>query len=242
MEGGEIHRLGVLDPRHDQRPATVFPFDVHGEPKIDRTRIHAVWLAVDLLEVVRHHGEALGGLDDPVPDQVGERDLFPTRGELGIESLAARVERGSRDVAERGRRGDGQRLGHILNQPRGGAGDRNRTWRSREHGAWSRKCDWRRCRRRCYLLRGPCSGDNRQLRELSVLKELPPLLAHRVGVAEVLLVHSLYEGGVVGAEHGFTHGLESIRYLISQYAVATSSLTHEPERFESRIPGQGPHR
>src|SRR5207247_6538706 len=222
-----------------QRPAAVLLFDVHREPEANAAGVHAVRLAVDFLEVVRHHGEALGGLDDPVPDQVGERNLLTACGQLGVEGLAAGVERGRRDVAERGRGGDRERLGHVLNQPSGGTGDgRGIRWNCVRRKTWRRSA----CRRTAHGGRRTLYRDHRELRELSVLKQLPPLLAHRSRVAQVLLVHGLYEGGVVGAVHEFAHGLESIRYLISQYAVATSSLTHEPGRFESWISGQGPHR
>ena len=108
MKGREVHRFGVLDDRHDQRAAAVLLLDVHCEAESNRARIDAVRLAVDVLERVRHHREALGGLDDRVPDEVGEGDLLARRGQLGVERLAAGVENGGRDVAERGRRGDRQ--------------------------------------------------------------------------------------------------------------------------------------
>jgi len=113
VESGEIHRFGVLDDGHDQRPAAVLLLDVHREPEANGARIDAVGFAVDVLEVVRHDREALGSLDDSVPDQVRERHLLTTRGELGVERFAPRVEGGCLDVAEGGRRGDGQRLGHV---------------------------------------------------------------------------------------------------------------------------------
>ena len=113
VEGSEIHRFGVLDHRHDQRPAAVLLLDVHREPKAHPAGIHAVRFAVDFLEVVRHHREALGGLDDPVPDQVGEGDLPATGRKLGIERLTTRVEDSGRDVAERSGGRDGQRLRHV---------------------------------------------------------------------------------------------------------------------------------
>ena len=115
VEGREIHCPGVLDHRHDQCPGAVLLLDVHREPQADRGRIHAVRLAVDFLEVVRHHREALGGLDDPVPNQVGEGNLLAARRELGVERLAARVEGGGGDVAERSRGRHRQRSGHVLN-------------------------------------------------------------------------------------------------------------------------------
>ena len=113
VERGEIHPFGMLDHRYDQRPAAVLASFDHCEAESNRARIDAVRLAVDVLERVRHHREALGGLDDRVPDEVGEGDLLARRGQLGVERLAAGVENGGRDVAERGRRGDRQRLRHV---------------------------------------------------------------------------------------------------------------------------------
>ncbi len=216
VERGEIHRLGVLDDGHHQGAAAVFLFDVHGQAQANCTGIHPMRLAVDLLERVGHDGEALGRLDDRVSDQVGERNLLTARGQLGIQRLPAVVQRVGRDVAEGGGGWDRERLGHVGDEPGGGAGYGNRTWRSREHGARSRRCGWRwrRRRRRCSLLLAPCSLNNRELRQLAVLEELAPLLANGVRVAEPLLVHHLYEGGVMGSEDEFAHGLESIRYLM----------------------------
>ena len=116
VEGGEIHRLGVLDHRHDEGPAAVLLFHVDGEAQADRARVNAVRLAIDFLEGVRHHREALGGLHNAVTDQVRERDLLPACGELRIEGLPSGVERGSRDVTERGRGRDGEGLGHVRHQ------------------------------------------------------------------------------------------------------------------------------
>ena len=113
MEGREIHCLGVPDHGHDQRPAAVLLLYIDGEAKADGAGINAMRLAVDLLECVRHHRELLGGLDDRVADQVGERDLLAARGELGVEGLPTGIQRRGRDVAE-GRRGrNGERLGHV---------------------------------------------------------------------------------------------------------------------------------
>ena len=113
VECREIHRFGVLDHRHDERPAAVLLLDVHGETEADRAGVNAMRLAIDFLERVRHHREALRRLDDGVTDQVCERDLLASRGQLGVERLAAGVERGGGDVTERGRGRDRERLGHV---------------------------------------------------------------------------------------------------------------------------------
>ena len=214
VERGEIHRLGVLDHRHDEGPAAVLLFHVDGEAQADRARVNAVRLAIDFLEGVRHHREALGGLHNAVTDQVRERDLLPACGELRVDGLASGVERGSRDVAERGRGRDGQRVRHVGDEPGGGAGYRCRT-RGRGDGGRGKGTPGhgRRVPRPASLFPRSLGRNDRQLRQLPVVEQLPPLLPDGGGVAQVVLVHGLYEGGVVGTEDEFAHGLESTRYL-----------------------------
>ena len=216
MECGKIHRFGVLDDRDDERAAPVLLLDVHREAQANGAGVHAVRLAVDLLKGMRHDPEVFGGLDDRVPDQVSERDLLPARGQLGVERLAAGVKRGRRDVAEGRSRGDREGLGHVRHEPGGGACNRGREpgVRSRDRlRGGSTRLNCRSCGPGSRLLT-PGSTNDRQLRELSVIKQLPPLLTDGGGVAQVFLVHDLYEGGLVGTKHEFAHGLESIRYLM----------------------------
>src|SRR2546422_6295465 len=47
--------------------------------------------------------------------------------------------------------------------------------------------------------------NHRKFGEPAVIEELPPVVGNGGGVAQVLLVHHLHEGGVVGAEHELTH-------------------------------------
>ena len=91
--------------------------------------IEAVRLAVHILEGVGHDGELLRRLDDRVADQVRERQLAAARRELAVERRPAREEDVHGDVAERRRRGDGQRVRHVLDEAGGGAGERREAGR-----------------------------------------------------------------------------------------------------------------
>ena len=84
-------------------------------PRLTRAVVDDVRLAVDLGEVARHDRHLLGrGAGDRVGDQVGEGD--PLAGLL--ELLAAAVERGDGDRAERGRGRDRARLVHVAGEHR----------------------------------------------------------------------------------------------------------------------------
>src|SRR5256714_3337492 len=111
----------MLDHRYDQRPGAVLLLDVHRKAQSDGAGIDAMRLAVDFLERVCHHRKTLRRLHDGVPDEVCERDLLSTRRELAVQRFATRVERGRRDVPEGGCRRDGERLGHVGDEPSGGA-------------------------------------------------------------------------------------------------------------------------
>ena len=62
------------------------------------------------------------GLHDGPADEVREADL--ARRDLRVQLAPSGLERGDVDLAEARRRRDGQRGGHVLRQPRGGALDR----------------------------------------------------------------------------------------------------------------------
>src|SRR6267143_577942 len=85
--------------------------------------VETVRLALDLLERVGHDGQLLRRLHDREADQVRERDLLPSGAQLGVQLLAARVERLDYDVAERGGRRDGQGVRHVLDEAGCGARD-----------------------------------------------------------------------------------------------------------------------
>src|SRR5204863_7061948 len=51
--------------------------------------------------------------------------------------------------------------------------------------------------------------DDREVRDLAVIEQVAPFFSDRGGIAQVLLVHHLHEGGVVGAEDEFAHGGKS---------------------------------
>ena len=133
-------------------------------------------LAVDFLERMRHDGEPLRRLHDRVADQVCERHFLTAGRELGIERFAPRVECGRRDVAKGRRRGDRQRLGHVGDEPGGGAGNWNGAGRQ---GKRSGRRDTRNGKRWCggwlrfpfHVSRFPrISGYHRKLGQLSVIE------------------------------------------------------------------------
>src|SRR5437588_1395570 len=57
--------------------------------------------------------------------------------------------------------------------------------------------------------------DHRQLGQLPVVEQLPPLLVDGGGIAQILLVHHLHEGGVVRAEHELAHDRNVIKRIFS---------------------------
>ena len=124
VERREIHPLGVLDHRHDERAAAVLLLHVHREAEAHPAGIEAMRLAAGFLERVRHHGEGARRLHDGVADEVGIGDLLAARREPRVQLPAPRVQRVDHDLAEgRGRR-DGQRVRHVLNQASRRSGDR----------------------------------------------------------------------------------------------------------------------
>ena len=121
---------GVADHRHHQRAPAVLLLDVDGDAEVDLAVVDDVRLAVDLGERARHHRHLLGGgAGDRVGDQVGEGDLLAGL----LELLAAAVERGDGDRAERGRGRDRARLVHVAREHRAGA---------LEQRARPRACRW----------------------------------------------------------------------------------------------------
>ena len=95
--------------------AAVLLLDVDRDAEVDGAVVDAVRLAVDLGEVMGHHRHLLGGgAGDRVGDQVGEGDLVAG----GLELLAARVERGDGERAERGGGRDRPRLVHVAREHR----------------------------------------------------------------------------------------------------------------------------
>src|SRR5256885_8637051 len=90
---------------------------------------------------------------------------------------------------------------------------------------------------------GRRAGDARPPRDFSFKKKPPPLRADRRRIAEIVHVHRLYEGGVVGAEDEFAHGLESKRYLSSQYVTPSPGPARSPNAgYESSSTNRGTHR
>ena len=119
-EAGEREPAGVADDRDHQRPAAVLALDVDGDAEVAGAVVDDVRLAVDRLEVARHHRHLLGrGARDRVGDQVGERDLVAGL----LEQPAPRVERRDGDGAERRRGRHLARLVHVAREHRRGALD-----------------------------------------------------------------------------------------------------------------------
>ena len=111
----EREPAGVLDHRHHQRAPAALLLDVDGDAEVDAAVVDHVRLAVDLGEVRRHHRHLLGRrARDRVRDQVREGD--PVAGLL--ELLAARVEVGDGEGAERRRGRDRARLVHVAGEHR----------------------------------------------------------------------------------------------------------------------------
>ncbi len=111
----EREPAGVADHGDHQRAPAVLLLHVDGDAEVDLADVDHVRLAVDLGERARHHRHLLGrGAGDRVGDQVGEGDAL-----AGVlELLAAAVERGDRDRAERGRGRDRARLVHVAREHR----------------------------------------------------------------------------------------------------------------------------
>ena len=158
-EVGEREAPGVADHRHHQRPPTVLALDVDGDPEVDRAGVDHVRLAVDLLEGAGHDRHLLGrGARDRVGDQVGEGDALA----LGLELLAALVERRDGDGAERRRGRDRARLVHVAGEHRAGALERGGLGGGGRRPVRARRCPRRRARRPSRSgRRGRCPGSPR---------------------------------------------------------------------------------
>ena len=159
---GEGQPARVADDRDHQRAPAVLALDVDRDAEVARAVVDHVRLAVDLVEVARHHRHLLRGrARDRVGDQVGEGDLVAGL----LELLAPRVERRDRDRAEGGRGRDGARLVHVAGEHRRGAldelgaGGLRRGGRRGAVAVAARRRSRRRARRPCRSGRpGRCPG------------------------------------------------------------------------------------
>ena len=114
----ERQPAGVADDGHHQGAPAALLLDVDGDAEVDLAGVDDVRLAVDLGEGVGHDRHLLGRrARDRVGDQVREGDLLAGL----LELLAAAVERGDGDRAERGRGRDRARLVHVAREHRAGA-------------------------------------------------------------------------------------------------------------------------
>ena len=113
----EAQTVGAADHRHHERARAVLALDVDREAEVHAAVVDAVRLAVDRVEVVRHHGQVGRRPHDRIGDQVRERD--PPAG--GLELLATGVERRHGERPERGRGRDRAALVHVAGEYRGAA-------------------------------------------------------------------------------------------------------------------------
>jgi len=70
-------------------------------------------------------------------------------------------------------------------------------------------------------------------------KEVPPLFSDRGRIAQVLLVHDLHEGGVVGAEDELAHGCNLIKWGAGFFLMLApgqpASPRSEDTQFQDRV-------
>src|SRR5882762_11592826 len=79
--------------------------------------------------------------------------------------------------------------------------------------------------------------DDRELGALPVVEQLAPFLAHRGGIAQVLLVHDLHEGGVMGAEDELAHPSNLIKWRTRRRSSRSRpSPRREGCEFQDRVP------
>ena len=123
----EVHRLGVLDARHDQRARAVRLGQVDRDAEVDVLGRDQDRLAVDLGERVVHLRVRGQRLDQRVPDEVGEADLAAAAaGQVVVDHDAVVGEQLGRDGAHAGR-------GRA---PRATRPCSARSWRRRRGSAW----------------------------------------------------------------------------------------------------------
>src|SRR6266699_544269 len=130
-----------------------------------------------------------------------------------------RVEDIDRNVAERSRGRDGERVRHVLRQASRGARERRQTLGMGDGGRGTGGFGPDGLVPRPPSLVpenvGTSGLDDRKLRELTVIEEVPPILPHRLRVAQVLLVHHLHERRVVGTKDELAHeGKSNAAYIV----------------------------
>ena len=236
---GEASRRRIVDHRHHQAPAAVPALDINRKAQIHLARDDLVGCPFPIREHRRHDRVGVGGANQGVTDEVGERDFLrpACRADRVVELAPASLEHGNRQLAEGRGGGDRKALPHVRHQAGGGAGDRGGVGRRRLAGWDLRRLDggelgrldgWTvsrggfslrtvPSRRRAYW-----STPNRLTVQPSLLRphpnhpaleQLPPLRAHRIRVPEKLLVHDLCEARVGGFEHVGISGHTALSYL-----------------------------
>ena len=199
----KFERVGVLDHGDEQRagPVALLHVDSDAQPQV--LVAHDARLALGVLHVAAvHHGHGVvDGAHDREADDVGEGDL-PAAGapEISVDHPPVDLEQLGRHLPEAGGGGNGEaglhvgddagscpadRLAYGLDAGCGGGGRRGGGGRGRGSvgGAGGRGCR-----------DGGLHGRGLRLGiALVVLEEVPPALADRSGVGEVLLVHLVHE-------------------------------------------------
>src|SRR5205823_5324013 len=117
-ELAEVHRLDGLDTGYDQVARPVGPGQVDGDAEVDVLRLDQHRLAVGVGVGVVHLRVQRKGLDQGVPDEVGEADLATAAAQQVVVDHDAVVrEQLGRHGAHAGRRRYGQRLVHVGDDP-----------------------------------------------------------------------------------------------------------------------------
>ena len=124
-EAGEVHLLGALDRRDDQRARAVGLGQVDGQAEVDVLGLDQHRLAVDLGVGAVHVGEVVERPDQRVADQVGEGDLPAAgTGQVVVDDDAVVGQQLGRHRAHARRRRHGERDVHVLDHGGGRAAQR----------------------------------------------------------------------------------------------------------------------
>ena len=157
-EPGEVHRVGALDARHEERVGAVAPLHVDGQPEVHLRVAHDRGLAVDRFVrrvEVREVGERAHHRER---DEVREADLAGERAlELVVEDLAVDLEQLRRHRPHRRGGGDGEARLHVLDRA-GGAATQRLGLLALEHHRPGRRLRWCRRRASARLRAGTGSG------------------------------------------------------------------------------------
>ena len=218
-ESPEVQDVGVFDHRDQQGARAAGLLDVDRQTQPDPRVADDPGLSVGAFQVAAvHHRDGVGGgPHDRVTDQVGEADLSASgAAEVAVDDPPVYLQQLGRNLPKRRRGGYRQTGLHVGDDPRRRSperltGDLHRsvggdTRRRRRTGRGCTGCGGAD-RRHLAGVSDPSGGRKRHIGgggnhvsvALVVGEEVPPALAHRGGVGEVLLVH-LVDQPRVGAK------------------------------------------